>query len=226
VELSTLLIPLLIFCAEVCVVTLGTLRIIFVARGQKVLAPLLGFFESFIWLVAISQIMRDHSDWTCFIAFGSGFALGNYLGICVEKRLALGTVIVRIITHRDAGDLITRLRGANFGVTAVEGRGASGKVQIVMTVVKRKQLPEVATLIETHHPSAFFSVDDLQSSSEGIFPRAMAKARPGIVPLSLVSLVRLVMPAADKPAELAGHGNGGADDRGNYADNPEPAPFR
>jgi uncharacterized protein YebE (UPF0316 family) len=221
VDLSTLLIPLLIFAAEVCVVTLGTLRIIFVARGQKILAPLLGFFESFIWLVAISQIMRDLSDWSCFIAFALGFALGNYLGICVEKRLALGTVIVRIITHRDAGALIARLRGANFGVTAVEGRGATGKVQIVMTVAKRKQLPRITALIETHHPSAFFSVDDLQSASDGIFPTP--RERPGIIPLSLVSLVRLVMPGADKPAELAGRGDGGADDRGDYADNPEPA---
>lgn len=223
-DLSTLLIPLLIFGAEVCVVTLGTLRIIFVARGQKVLAPVLGFFESFIWLVAISQIMRDLSDWSCFIAFALGFALGNYLGICVEKRLALGTVIVRIITHRDAGDLIARLRGANFGVTAVEGRGATGKVQIVMTVARRRQLPAITALVETHHPSAFFSVDELQSASEGIFPTA--KERPALIPTALAGLVRLVMPRADKPAELAGHGYGGADDRSSDADNPEPASLR
>jgi uncharacterized protein YebE (UPF0316 family) len=224
VDLSTLLIPLLIFAAEVCVVTLGTLRIIFVARGQKALAPVLGFFESFIWLVAISQIMRDHSDWTCFIAFGLGFALGNYLGICVEKRLALGTVIVRIITHRDAGDLIARLRGANFGVTAVEGHGATGKVQIVMTVVKRKQLPRITALIETHHPSAFFSVDDLQSASEGIFPTV--KERPGIIPLSLTNLMRLVMRRVHEPAELAGQGDGSTDEGACQAHDPEAAALR
>ena len=197
-ELSTLLIPILIFAAEVCVVTLGTMRIIFVSRGHKALAPLLGFFESFIWLVAISQIMRDHSDWTCFIAFGLGFALGNYVGICVEKRLALGTVIVRIITHRDAGDLIMHLRGASFGVTAVEGRGVTGAVQIVMTVAKRRQLPKITSLIETHHPSAFFSVHELQSASEGIFPTA--KERPTLLPTAIGSLLRLVMPRAHEPA--------------------------
>jgi uncharacterized protein YebE (UPF0316 family) len=223
VEPSTLLIPILIFAAEVCVVTLGTLRIIFVARGQKILAPVLGFFESFIWLVAISQIMRDRADWTCFIAFALGFALGNYLGICIEKRLALGTIIVRIITHRDARDLIMRLRGADFGVTAVEGHGASGKVQIVMTVAKRRQLPKITALIETHHPSAFFSVHELQSASEGIFPTA--RERPTLIPSSIVSLMRLMM-RAEKPAELAAHGNGGADDRSNDANDPEPATFR
>lgn len=220
VEMSNVLIPILIFAAEVCVVTLGTLRIIFVSRGQKILAPALGFFESFIWLVAISQIMRDRADWTCFIAFGLGFALGNYLGICVEQRLALGTVIVRIITHRDADDLISRLRGANFGVTAVEGRGATGTVQIVITVAKRRQLPKITSLIETHHPSAFFSVHELQSASEGIFPTTTE--RPALIPTAIVSLARLVMPGADKPAELAA-GDDDADDRRENADHPEPA---
>ena len=85
-----------------------------------------------------------------------------------------------------AGDpelLIDKLRAANFGVTCVEGEGVTGKVQIVLTVMKRRQLPEVVALIETHHPGAFYAVDDLQSANEGIFPQP--KARPGIVPISL-----------------------------------------
>jgi uncharacterized protein YebE (UPF0316 family) len=183
VDLSTLALPLLIFVAEVCVVTLGTLRIIFVSRGQKVIAPILGFFEVFIWLLAVSQVMQNLSVWSCFIAFALGFTLGNYLGIIIEKRLALGTVIVRVITHRDTGLLIENLRAANFGVTSVEGEGVTGKVQIVLTVVKRKQLPVVVCLIETHHPGAFYAVDDLQSANEGIFPQP--KEKPGMVPISL-----------------------------------------
>jgi uncharacterized protein YebE (UPF0316 family) len=192
VDLSTFALPLLIFFAEVCVVTLGTLRIIFVARGQKILAPALGFFEVFIWLLAISQIMQNLGDWTCFVAFALGFTLGNYLGIIIEKKVAMGTVIVRIITHRDAAGLIGQLRGASFGVTCVEGQGTTGKVQIVMTVVKRKQLPEVVALIETCHPGAFYAVDDLQSACEGIFPAE--KARPGIVPVPFSKMMRFMMP--------------------------------
>ncbi len=157
-EMSNVLIPILIFAAEVCVVTLGTLRIIFVSRGQKILAPALGFFESFIWLVAISQIMRDRADWTCFIAFGLGFALGNYLGICVEQRLALGTVIVRIITHRDADDLISRsrrqLRRHRRGRARRHGNGANRHY--------RRQTPAAA---ENH-------VADRDASSERILFRA------------------------------------------------------
>lgn len=186
-ELSSLALPSFVFVAEVCVVTFGTLRIIFVARGQKVIAPVLGFFEVFIWLLAISQVMQNLNDWTCFFAFALGFTLGNYLGILIEQRLAMGTVSVRIITHRDASDLVEQLRAANFGFTTLEGQGATGKVQIVLTVVKRKQLPELLELIETHHPGAFYAVDELQSASEGIFPAA--KERPALVPLPLLRMV-------------------------------------
>ena len=200
-ELSALALPLLIFAAEVCVVTLGTLRIIFVARGRKFLAPTLGFFEVLSWLFAVSQIMQNLSDWMCFFAFALGFTLGNYFGILIEKMLALGTVIVRIITHRDAALLIEQLRAANFGVTEIDGQGAKGKVAIVMTVVKRKQLPAVVALIETHHPNAFYAVDDLQSAYEGIFPTP--RKRPGIVPLPIFKLGRFAAPESTSEESIA-----------------------
>jgi uncharacterized protein YebE (UPF0316 family) len=192
VDLSDLLIPLLIFVSEVCVVTLGTLRIIFIARGHKYIAPALGFFEVLIWLFAMKNIMENLGVWMCFIAFALGFTLGNWLGILIEKALALGTVIVRIITHRDPAILIERLRAADFGVTCVEASGATGKVQIVMTVVKRKRLPEITAMIEEYHPGAFYAVDDLQSTSEGIFPGP--KERPGIIPLPFAKLMRFLVP--------------------------------
>ena len=182
-NLSTLSVPVMILLAEVCVVTIGTLRIIYVARGHKVLAPLLGFFEIVIWLFAIGKTMQNLDDWTCFLAFAIGFTLGNLFGILIEKKLAMGTVSVRVITPRDAGVLIAQLRAANFGVTSVDGQGATGKVQIVMTVVKRKQLPEVVSLIETYHPHAFYAVDEVQSAYEGVFPAP--RERPGIIPMSL-----------------------------------------
>lgn len=186
-DLSTFYLPVLILLAEVCVVTLGTLRIIFVARGNKIIAPLLGFFEILIWLFAISQILQNLSDWACFFAFAFGFTLGNLFGIVIEKKLAIGTALVRIITHRNAAALVGRLRAARFGVTCVAGEGATGKVNIVMTVVKRKQLPDVIGLIETHQPNAFYAVDELQSATEGIFP--VAADRPDIVPLPFLKVL-------------------------------------
>jgi uncharacterized protein YebE (UPF0316 family) len=184
--MSAWTVPLLIFVAEMCVLTLATLRIIFIARGQKVLAPLFGFAEITIWLFAIGKTMQNLEDPSCFLAFALGFTLGNYLGILIEKKLAMGMVNVRIITHRLANDLIDGLRAASFGVTCVEGHGATGRVQIVLTVVKRRQLPEVVALIEALHPNAFYAVDELQAASDGIFPLPR-QMRPTVLPTPLRS---------------------------------------
>ena len=101
--------PVLVFLAELCVVTLATLRIIFLSRGRKLPAAVLGFFEITLWLFAIGQIMQNLSDLGCFFGFAAGFTCGNYLGVLIEQRLAIGTLVVRTITHKDAGDL-TRAR--------------------------------------------------------------------------------------------------------------------
>jgi uncharacterized protein YebE (UPF0316 family) len=164
------LVPLIIFVAEMVVVTLTTLRIIFTARGHKFLAPLMGFFEVLTWVFAIGQVLKNLDNWTCSIAFALGFAMGNYLGLLIDKKLALGTALVRVITHRPAQGLIQSLRAAQFGVTCILGQGAKGPVQILMTVVKRRQLDDVFAMIEAHHPDAFYSVAELQSASDGVFP--------------------------------------------------------
>jgi uncharacterized protein YebE (UPF0316 family) len=172
-----LTLPLLIFVAEVCVVTLSTVRIIFVARGRKFLAPLLGFFEVSTWLFAIGQVMSNLSNVSCFIAFAAGFSLGNYLGILLEGRLALGTLQVRIITPRDPADLLEGLREAGYGVTTLQGQGVAGPVRMVLTVVPRKELGHVTAIIREFDPEAFYSVDDVQSAARGVFPIARRGAR-------------------------------------------------
>jgi uncharacterized protein YebE (UPF0316 family) len=164
------LLPLFIFLAEVFVVTISTMRTIFVARGMKVLAPLLGFFEVSIWLFAIGQVMSNLSDWTCSAAFAGGFTLGNYLGILLEEKLAMGHVVVRVITHKDSAELVAGLREAGFGVTLVDGRGSCGPVRIVLCVLRRKALQRVLALAKRFDPKVFYSVDDLQSAAEGVTP--------------------------------------------------------
>src|SRR5947208_17121066 len=97
--------PLFIFLAEVCVVTLSTVRIIFIARGMKGRASALGFVEVSIWLFAIGQIMQNLSDVGCYVGFAGGFALGNYLGIVIEQKLAIGSLVVRVITKKNPAEL-------------------------------------------------------------------------------------------------------------------------
>ena len=173
--------PLLVFVAELCVVTIGTMRIIFVARGMKILAPVLGFFEVSIWLFAIGQIMQNLSDLGCYLAFAGGFTAGNFLGVLLEKKLAIGSVVVRIITPKDVSDLIERLQAGEYGVTTIDAQGATGPVKVVFTIVRRKELENVVAIIKGFDAKAFHSVDDLQSLEAGIFPAGKGRVR-SIVP--------------------------------------------
>ncbi len=172
--------PVLIFLAELSVVTVGTVRTIAIARGMKRLAPALGLVEVSIWLYAIGEVMKNLSNPACYVAYAAGFSLGNFLGVFLEGKLALGNLFVRVITRRDTAELIGSLQAAGYGVTTVGARGATGPVQIVLTVIKRKDWEFVRGIIRSFDPKVFYSVDDLQSAAEGVFPAAR-RAR-GLLP--------------------------------------------
>ncbi|MFO0930850.1 MAG: DUF5698 domain-containing protein [Gemmataceae bacterium] len=181
--------PAFIFVAEMCVVTICTLRTIFIARGMKYVAPVLGFFEVSIWLFAIGEVMKNLADARCSLAFAGGFTLGTFLGILIEQRLALGSVVVRTITNRDAAPLLEMLRAANYGVTCLNGQGAKGPVQVVFTVVPRRQLGDVVAMLKGFDPNVFYSVDALQAAEAGVTPAAR-RALP--VPTFLLSPLRAI----------------------------------
>ncbi len=167
---SLIILPMLIFIARVMDVTFGTIRIIFVSRGKKYLAPLLGFFEIMIWLFAIGQIFINLTSIEYYVAYAGGFATGNFVGIWIEEKLAIGTLVIRIITKKDSTQLIECLKAQGYGVTSVDARGARGDVKLIYTIIKRKNLQNVEDIIKKFDPKAFYSIEEVRSASEGIFP--------------------------------------------------------
>jgi uncharacterized protein YebE (UPF0316 family) len=167
---SWVVLPIMIFFARVADVTLGTLRIIFVSRGKRSVAPLLGFFEVLIWVIAIGQLVQNLGSATSYLGYAAGFAAGNFAGMLIEDRLAIGTLIVRAIIPVGGDEVIRRLHEAGYGVTGVDGQGATGPVKLVYTVVKRKHIQQVMRIIHEVHPKVFITVEDIRSTEEGIFP--------------------------------------------------------
>jgi len=164
------ILPVLIFSARVVDVSIGTLRIMFLARSRRVLAPVLGFFEVMIWLLAISQIFKHLDNFMCYLAYGGGFAMGSYVGIYLEGKLALGMQVVRIITRKDASALINQLKAQGYGLTVLDGEGVTGPVKVVFTVIQRKHLPELCEIIRQFNPGAFLSIEDVRLAEEAKFP--------------------------------------------------------
>lgn len=135
-----LILPLLIVLARIVDVSIGTLKIILISRGNKMLAPLLGFFEVLVWLLAVTRIFQNLDIWICYFAYAFGFAMGSYIGIRIEEKPALGVQLIRISTRKDASQLIDVLRGERFGVTAIRAEGSSGKVGILYYIINRKSI--------------------------------------------------------------------------------------
>jgi uncharacterized protein YebE (UPF0316 family) len=176
-EISVWIIPLFIFIARVLDVSLGTIRIIFVSRGMRLLAPLLGFFEVLVWLLAIGQIMQNLTNWVAYIAYAGGFATGTFVGILIEQKLSIGVVLIRIITQQDAGELIEWLEAENYGITTMDAQGAKGPVKVIFTIIARHDVPHVVRMIRRFNPHAFYSIADVRSVSEGVFPPAKTRAK-------------------------------------------------
>jgi uncharacterized protein YebE (UPF0316 family) len=161
--------PLLIFLARIADQSVGTLRLIFLARGIKFWVPILGFCEVIIWLLAVGQILNDLTNWVAIIAYGAGFAAGNLIGMWIDEKLSIGTLIVRVIPKFDTTGLIADLSSRDFGVTVSDASGARGPVKIVMSIIKRKDLTTFVEIVHKHNPNAFYTVEDVKAVSEGVF---------------------------------------------------------
>ena len=165
-----LILPLMIFLARVADVSIGTVRVIFVSRGLKYLAPVVGFFEILIWLLAIGQIMKNLSNPVCYIAYAGGFAIGNFVGICIAEKLSLGIVLIRVVTKKDAAELVENLKSADYGVTSINGHGTAGQVKVVFTIVPRREVKKVVDLIKKFNPKAFYTIEEVGFVEKGVLP--------------------------------------------------------
>ncbi|WP_035804284.1 DUF2179 domain-containing protein [Lunatimonas lonarensis] len=168
--------PLLIFLARIGDVSINTLRIVFVMSGKKYIAPLMGFFEALIWLLAIGQIFQNINNPLSYIAYSGGFAMGIWVGMTIEEKLALGRVLVRVITPEPMPELVEYMKEKNYRFTIVGAEGRYGRVQLLFTVLKREKLKDFIARVKTVNPKAFYTIESVKRISEDDF--AITEDRP------------------------------------------------
>ena len=149
-------------CARVGDVSLDTIRVIMVAKGYRKLAPFVGFVQVLIWIITITRIMANLENWTTYIGYAGGFAIGTYAGMKIEEKRALGYELIRVITRANASMLMTELISRGYHVTFVEGEGKDGKVGILFIVNRRKVINEIVKIIRQFNPNAFYTVEDVR----------------------------------------------------------------
>ena len=161
--------PLFIFFARIFDQSLGILRILFATKGYKYLVLIAGFFESAVWLIAISQIMQNLNNIFCYLSFAGGFAFGNYFGMYLENKLSIGSVIVRVVFQKDSEKTLEILKNSSFRLTELDAKGMDGPVKMIFSTVRRKALSNFISLLNKNNPSAFYTVEDVKKVKDGYF---------------------------------------------------------
>jgi len=159
--------PLVIFVLRICDVSLATLRILLSMRNARLLVPLIGFFEVLIWIFAVGNAIRNLNSPLHLLGYAGGFATGTLVGLWLEEKLAIGMAIVRVVSRYGGVELAEALREKGFGVTEYSGQGRDGTVEIVDTVVRRREIASVLREIDRWDPTAFVTIEEPRAIRHG-----------------------------------------------------------
>jgi uncharacterized protein YebE (UPF0316 family) len=161
--------PFVIFGLRVCDMSLDTLRVLFVVRGRKPLAWFLGFFQSTIWVLAITSVLGNLDNLWNIVAYAGGFATGNVVGMAIEERLAIGHSHLQIISSRRGAAIAESIRAAGYAATEMAARGRDGTVSVISCSIRRRDIVRVRNEVEKIDPEAFITVEDIRPIHRGFW---------------------------------------------------------
>ena len=160
VTLHPVLAALVIFTLRIIDVSLGTLRTISVVQGRVKLSVLLGFFETFVWLTAVAQaLMGIEKNPLLMLAYCGGFAAGNAVGIQIERKIAMGIVVIRMFSSQAGGAIASALSIAGWHPTTFQGIGADGPNTMIFVIAPRRRTNELLETARGVDPHIYYSVD-------------------------------------------------------------------
>ena len=160
---------LLIIIARVTDVSLGTLRMVFVVKNRRTEAVLTGFFEAFIWVYAVGTVASNLDEPVLILAYAIGYALGNFVGLTIERKLALGDQVLRVFT-RNSEEILKQLRDQEYRITTFKGEGRDSPIDMLLVKSSRRKVRKAVALVRELDKSAFFFIDDIGESSERAEP--------------------------------------------------------
>lgn len=171
--MNDLTIALLIFLMRIADVSIGTVRTIYTIRGKRGVAMMLGIVESAIWILAIGKAvaLMQHNRWA-MVGWACGYGAGTFVGITVERWLAAGHILMRVISVGKACELRDALLDDDIGVTLLPGEGRNGEVSVLFVVAPRRRNRELLDRVQKIDPHAFITLDPITTAIGGYMPVA------------------------------------------------------
>ena len=165
----TILTALGIFVLRVVDMSLDTIRVLFVMRGRKNLAWVLGFLQSLVFVIAITAVLSNLDNPLNILGYAAGFATGNVVGMTIEERLAIGFTHITIVSPTRGAVIAEQLRANGFAVTEIPARGLSGMVAVLHCDVRRRQMDMVETVVLESDPEAYITAEDVRAVRRGFW---------------------------------------------------------
>ncbi|MFA9423877.1 MAG: DUF2179 domain-containing protein [Sedimentibacter sp.] len=163
-----------IFIAKIIEVTISTVRLVLINKGERVKGALLAFVEIMIWLIVVSSVLNNITqDPIKMFVYAIAFSLGNYIGVTIESKIAVGLASIQVVVFEANGEEMANvLRDKGFGVTIIGGRGKNDSLKSLLFIqLKRKRIPEAVNLIKQTNSAAFITVNDIKSIMGGYFKK-------------------------------------------------------
>jgi uncharacterized protein YebE (UPF0316 family) len=167
--LDSLLSALFIFAMRVADMSLDTLRVLFMMRGRKVIAGIIGATQAAIFVIAISRVITQLNNPWNVVGYSLGFGVGVIVGMIFEERLAIGFGQMRVISSTKGQALAAALRAKGYAVTELPGRGKDGMVTVLNLTVRRKDVEEVQKVVRGVDEAAFITIEDVRPLWRGFF---------------------------------------------------------
>lgn len=170
-EGTTLIVYICIFAGKIFEVSLCTLRIVLINRGERLIGALLALIEITLWLIIAGNVLSNYqSDPWKMVAYALAYSMGNYVGSWLEERLAFGLCSIQcVVMDAETADKIgDALRSHGFGLSEmqVQGRDDTDRYMLISTL-RRKLAPEAMEIINTAAPNAVITVSDVKSQRGG-----------------------------------------------------------
>jgi uncharacterized protein YebE (UPF0316 family) len=162
---------MIIFVARIFDVSIGTVRTIVTVQGRTVIAFVLAIFEIVIWITVASAVINQIKEKPVLVVFYAlGFATGNVVGILVERRLAFGFIILKVITKNAGPEMADSLRKKGQPVTSFIGEGMAGPVTELYIACRRRDLKWILPQVKKMDEDAFYVVEQARDVSKVLRP--------------------------------------------------------
>jgi uncharacterized protein YebE (UPF0316 family) len=159
---------LLIFALRIVDVSLDTMRVIFAIRGRRDLAAVLGFCMALVWIFAVGNAVKHVDSILHILGYAGGYATGTFVGITIERMVAYGVAMVRVISAHGGVEIAQALRDRGYGVTEVAGYGREGRVEVLFAAVNRSHLDDVMEIVNKWDEGAFVTIEEPKDIRGGL----------------------------------------------------------